>query len=267
MIRFPLIRGVADRLLLIHYRADLSVLADLLPEGFRPREIDGHGIAGICLARCHRARPPFLPRALGWNWDHAVHWLSATWPHEDTTQTGIYVLRGDSSLKWTALLNGQQDVPGGCHRANFIVREDAEHISIRVQGTDQALRVSVEGYVVAGFPPGSMFRSLDVSGAWYQHAEFRRRGNVYYAENSQRAFPRYHAEAVALPSIESSLFGDKQRFPPNSLQLDSCVLLRRVVAAAENRLAFNWTQGGPERETVLPAPVNPGSCSRQEVVP
>ena len=48
-MRIPVIRGVIDRRILVNYRADPDVLARVVPEPFRPKLINGAGMAGVCL--------------------------------------------------------------------------------------------------------------------------------------------------------------------------------------------------------------------------
>ena len=64
-MRIPAIRGVIDRRILVNYRVDPSVLAGLLPEPFRPKLVNGAGMAGVCLIRLKEVRPSFLPPFLG----------------------------------------------------------------------------------------------------------------------------------------------------------------------------------------------------------
>src|SRR5260370_42169125 len=60
----PVLRGIIDRRILVNYRVDPEVLAEILPEPFGPKLINGAGIAGICLIPLEQMRPRFLPPVL-----------------------------------------------------------------------------------------------------------------------------------------------------------------------------------------------------------
>src|SRR5439155_782844 len=55
----PVIRGVIDRRILVNYRVDPDVLARILPQPFRPKLVNGMGMAGVCLIRLKHIRPRF----------------------------------------------------------------------------------------------------------------------------------------------------------------------------------------------------------------
>jgi hypothetical protein len=61
-MRIPVIRGVIDRRILVNFRVDPRVLAGILPRPFRPKLVNGVGMAGVCLIRLKGIRPAFLPR-------------------------------------------------------------------------------------------------------------------------------------------------------------------------------------------------------------
>ena len=44
---------------------DPDVLRRILPEPFRPKLVNGVGIAGVCLIRLKHVRPKFLPAVIG----------------------------------------------------------------------------------------------------------------------------------------------------------------------------------------------------------
>ena len=64
-MQIPVLRGIIDRRILVNYRVDPEVLEKLLPQPFRPKLINGVGMAGICLIRLKQIRPRFLPLVLG----------------------------------------------------------------------------------------------------------------------------------------------------------------------------------------------------------
>jgi len=50
-MQIPRIKGIIERRILINYQIDHDVLASYLPKPFKPKLVNGKGIAGICLIR------------------------------------------------------------------------------------------------------------------------------------------------------------------------------------------------------------------------
>ena len=66
------VTGVIDRRLLVNYRVEPVVIAELLPEPFRPQIVAGHAVAGICLIRLSQIRPVHTPAWIGWKSENAA---------------------------------------------------------------------------------------------------------------------------------------------------------------------------------------------------
>ena len=64
-MRIPVIRGIIDRRILVNYRVDPKVLEKILPAPFRPKLVNGAGMAGVCLIRLKHIRPRYLPSFIG----------------------------------------------------------------------------------------------------------------------------------------------------------------------------------------------------------
>ena len=56
-MRIPVVRGLIDRRILVNYRVDPGVLSRILPRPFRPKLVNGTGVAGVCLIRLKHVRP------------------------------------------------------------------------------------------------------------------------------------------------------------------------------------------------------------------
>src|SRR5690242_19368002 len=95
-MRLPVIRGLIDRRILVNYRVEPDVLATLLPAPFRPQEINGWGIAGICLIRLRDVRPGGWPAWVGIRSENAAHRIAVEWDEAGAVRRGVYVLRRDS---------------------------------------------------------------------------------------------------------------------------------------------------------------------------
>jgi uncharacterized protein YqjF (DUF2071 family) len=72
-MRIPVVKGVIDRRILVNYHVDPAAVADVLPQPFRPKLVNGYAIAGICLIRLKNVRPWFLPINWGLRSENAAH--------------------------------------------------------------------------------------------------------------------------------------------------------------------------------------------------
>ena len=72
-MQIPVIRGIIDRRILVNFRVNPDVLARFLPAPFRPKLVNGAGMAGVCLIRLKNIRPRFLPSFLGISSENAAH--------------------------------------------------------------------------------------------------------------------------------------------------------------------------------------------------
>src|SRR5262249_18811416 len=59
--RWPVVRGIIERRMLMNFRCAPEVLARLLPSPFRPKLVHGWGMVGICLIRLAKIHPTFWP--------------------------------------------------------------------------------------------------------------------------------------------------------------------------------------------------------------
>jgi hypothetical protein len=103
-MRIPTIRGVIDRRILANFHVDPDVLAKVLPSPFRPKLINGKGIAGICLIRLKQLRPRFMPAFIGISSENAAHRIAVEWDHNGETKEGVYIPRRDTSSRLNTLL-------------------------------------------------------------------------------------------------------------------------------------------------------------------
>src|SRR5580658_8754891 len=140
----PSVRGVIDRRILVNYRVDPDVLAGVLPAPFRPLQINGGGIGGICLIRLKQIRPWFLPGILGFSSENAAHRIAVEWDHDGTRHEGVFVPRRDTSSRLNTLLGGRI-FPGVHHRACFDVDEVADRFRVEVTSDDGEVYVLVDG--------------------------------------------------------------------------------------------------------------------------
>src|SRR5262245_6072607 len=98
-MRIPTIKGLIDRRILVNYRADPDVLKALLPLPFRPKLVNGFGMAGVCLIRLKHIRPSYLPSIFGISSENAAHRIAVEWDQDDELCEGVFIPRRDTSSR------------------------------------------------------------------------------------------------------------------------------------------------------------------------
>lgn len=152
--------------MLVNYRADLDALDALVPEKFRPVEIDdGEGIGGVCLMRVKDARPEPLPRALGLTSENATHRIAVEWEQGGERQRGVFVPRRHTSSSFAAAASGRF-VPGDQKRAAFDVRERIDEYEVCVECDTEY--VSVKGHESEAIHDGSVFEDRDEASEFFK---------------------------------------------------------------------------------------------------
>lgn len=225
----PVIRGVIDRRILVNYRVDAEVLARTLPEPFRPKRIDGYGMAGICLIRLKQIRPVPLPAWCGVSSENAAHRVAVEWDWNGVTHSGVYVRRRDTS-SWLNSLAGGRVFPGVHHHAKFDVRETDATFSIKLRSDDDNTSMSVQAHVADRIPATSLFATIDDA------SEFFQGGSLGYSDcgvagcyqGMELRCQGWHVEPLQVDAVHSSFFEDESIFPPGSIQFDCALLMRNI---------------------------------------
>lgn len=223
------LHGRIARRVLLNYRVAPDVLARVLPAPFRPLLHRGYGIAGVCLIRLQSLRPRLVPGWLGATSENAAHRVAVTWDAADGPREGVFIPRRDTSSRLNALLGGRV-FPGIHHRRTFAVEEIDGRVDVRVLRADGTEELAFAGRPTDALSPTSVFASLA------EASEFFRRGAIGYS-----ATPRvdlfhgieldslsWQVAPLAIDSARSSFFGDPQRFPPGSVDLDCALVMRDV---------------------------------------
>jgi hypothetical protein len=228
-MRIPVIRGVIDRRILVNYRVDPNVLAQVLPEPFRPKLFGGAGMAGICLIRLKQIRPRLLPSWLGISSENAAHRIAVEWESAGQIREGVFVLRRDTSSHLNSAAGGRL-FPGIHHHARFQVEENRDHYRIDLNSDDGKTHLAVEGRVAAGLSGTSIFPSLSAA------SEFFQRGSLGYSPASKPGSfdglelrsASWHVDALEIEQVESSFFENRDLFPSSSVEFDCALLMRDI---------------------------------------
>jgi len=147
------LRSVVERRLLVNYRLDPDVAAELLPAPFRPQLANGYAVAGICLIRLGQTRPAGVPAALGIRSENAAHRFAVEWDGGE----GVYIPVRHTANRFNRLA-GDRVFPGLHESAAFTVEEAQERLHVAFEGSES---VSVTGEVVDELPHSELFANLD----------------------------------------------------------------------------------------------------------
>jgi hypothetical protein len=223
------IRGLIARRLLVNYRVAPDVLAAFLPRPFRPRLVNGYGMAGICLIRLEQIRPGWLPAALGMASENAAHRIAVEWERNGRCYEGVYIPRRDTSSRLNVLMGGRL-VPGLHHHARFSVSESEGLLRVRLDSADGDTHVLVEGQPADVLPPTSVFRTLAQASAFFEN------GAVGYSATARasefdglelKSFD-WRVQPLRVRRLESSFFEDRRRFPRPAIRLDCALIMRGI---------------------------------------
>ena len=225
-MQIPIIRGIIDRRILVNFRVDAAVLARLLPAPFRPKLVNGAGMAGVCLIRLRDIRHRFVPPFLGLSSENAAHCIAVEWDQDGNTREGVFIPRRDTSSRLNTLAGGRL-FPGVHHHAAFQVQEHDAHYRIELGSDDRHTRLLVEGHVAHELPPTSLFGSLK------EASDFFERGSLGYSVTATpgqfdglelRSF-NWQVQPLAVERAESSFFKDRALFPAGSVAFDCALLM------------------------------------------
>ncbi len=226
---FAPMRGVIDRRILVNYQVDPAVLSALLPAPFRPKLVQGKGIAGICLIRLAHLRPRGLPAFVGLRSENAAHRIAVEWEEQGQLREGVYIPRRDSASRLNVLLGGRL-VPGLQQHARFQAIEKKQHLYVAVDSDDQQTHVVVEGDVAESLPANSVFQNVAEASAFFEH------GSIGYSPAQGGGLIqgiRLHAfnwqvVPLTIQQVQSSFFDNRQQFPAGSCTFDCALLMRGV---------------------------------------
>lgn len=228
-MQIPVIRGLIDRRILVNYRVQPDVLVRLLPAPFRPKLINGSGMAGVCLIRLRYVRPKFLPAFLGLSSENAAHRIAVEWDQDGVTKEGVFVPRRDTSSRINTLLGGRL-FPGLHRYANFQVQEHDDNFRVELTSDDQHTHLLVEGRAAEELPRTSVFGSLSEASVFFE------RGSLGYSVTAKpgqfeglelRSF-NWHVRPLDVKNVKSSFFENRELFPPGSVDFDCALLMQGI---------------------------------------
>lgn len=222
----PKIKGIIDRRILINYRVDKDVLASFLPEPFKPKLINGKGIAGICLIRLKEIRPKGLPKQIGISSENGAHRIAVEWIENNKLKEGVYIPRRDTSSKLNSLAGGTI-FPGIHHLADFSVKEINGSYKVGFI-SDDGTSLSIEANETVSWNQESVFENLE------SVSEFFESGSVGYSPDKSefdglelKAY-NWKVSLLDVKEVRSSFFENEKIFPKGSVEFDNALLMRDI---------------------------------------
>lgn len=228
-MRVPVVRGIIGRRILANYRVDPIILAKVLPPPFRPKTINGNGIAGICLIRLKHIKPPYLSGNFGLSSENAAHRMAVEWTVDGQIHEGVYIPRRDTSSRLSTLIGGRL-FPGVHQHARFTVVEREGYYHVGLDSDDGKTHVRVEGRLSSQLPSASTFRSVSEASAFFEAGSLGYSATHRPLEYDGLELRSHHwkVEPLEVEKIESSYFENKQLFPPGSIVFDCALIMRGI---------------------------------------
>ncbi|HKS36706.1 MAG TPA: DUF2071 domain-containing protein [Verrucomicrobiae bacterium] len=241
---FPAVHAVMARRILLNFRVQPDSVAPWLPPPFRPRLIKGWAMAGICLIRLEQMRPAWLPRGCGMASENAAHRIAVEWTENGRAREGVFIPRRDTNSLINRIVGGRL-FPGVHHAAAFRCDQRGAQFEVTLRSRDQETRASIVARLADGWPPGSVFGSLDEASAFFRNGGCGwSPSNNCALEGVELRTENWKMRALDVERVESSFFNDPRRFAPGSVEFDSGLLMRGI--------EHQWRALGRFRESPRP---------------
>lgn len=225
-MKIPRIKGIIDRRILINYQIDKEVLKQYLPNPFRPKLVNGKGIAGICLIRLKEIRPKGFPKQLGIASENGAHRIAVEWTENGQLKEGVHIPRRDTSSKLNAVAGGTL-FPGVHHMAEFTVDEDEGNYEVGFI-SDDATSLHIKAKETDTWNSESVFENLQCV------SDFFEAGSVGYSPNKKdydglelKAYT-WKVSLLEVEGVSSSFFENEDIFPKGSVIFDNALLMKDI---------------------------------------
>ncbi|KZS40298.1 hypothetical protein AWE51_04905 [Aquimarina aggregata] len=225
-MKIPKIKRIIDRRILINYQVDKEVLENYLPKPFKPKLVNGKGVAGICLIRLKEIRPKGLPKQIGISSENGAHRIAVEWNENGKLNEGVYIPRRDTSSKLNSLAGGTM-FPGIHHLAEFTVNESDRNYNVAFI-SDDGTSLSIEARETDKWNEESVFENLNCVSDFFEN------GSIGYSPGKNE-FDGLKLEAynwkvslLEVKEVQSSFFENEDIFPKGSVKFDNALLMRDI---------------------------------------
>lgn len=227
-MKIPTLTGIIDRRILINYKVNKSVLERYLPYPFRPKLVDGKGIAGICLIRLKNIRPKGVPKTVGVASENGAHRIAVEWTENGQIKEGVYIPRRDTSSKLNSLVCGRV-FPGVHHLARFTVEECYGKYFVEFTSDDETF-LSIRAEESNEWNSQSIFDNLECASSFFEKGSVGyspdRIGNEF--ESIELCTSNWKVTPLSVTNVRSSFFENETIFPEGSVAFDNDLLMKDI---------------------------------------
>ncbi|MDF1697660.1 MAG: DUF2071 domain-containing protein [Saprospiraceae bacterium] len=225
-MKIPKIKGVIDRRILINYQVDREALENFLPYPFKPKLVNGKGIAGICLIRLKEIRPKGLPKQFGISSENGAHRIAVEWTENGELKEGVFIPRRDTSSRLNSLAGGTI-FPGIHHLAAFTVHESDGNYNVSFLSDDKT-SLSIIAKETKKWNSDSVFENLECVSKFFENGSIGYSPDRNYFEGLELKAYNWNVSLLEVEHIESSFFDDKSIFPDGSVKFDNALLMKDI---------------------------------------
>ena len=225
-MKIPIIKGIIDRRILINYQVDKEVLANYLPEPFKPKLVNGKGIAGICLIRLKEIRPKGLPKQIGISSENGAHRIAVEWTENGKLKEGVFIPRRDTSSILNSLAGGTI-FPGVHNLAKFTVNESDGNYEISFVSQDKT-SLSIKAKEAKEWHNESVFDDLECVSDFFERGSIGYSPDKYDFDGLELKAYSWKVSLLDVEKVESSFFEDKSIFPEGSIKFDNALLMKHI---------------------------------------
>lgn len=225
-MKIPRIKGTIDRRILINYQIDKEVLENYLPKPFRPKLVNGKGIAGICLIRLKEIRPKGLPKQIGISSENGAHRIAVEWTENGELKEGVFIPRRDTSSRLNSLAGGTL-FPGIHHLANFTVDEKDGNYEVSFVSNDNT-SLSIKANETDIWNNESVFENLDCVSDFFENGSVGYSPHKNSFDGLQLKAYNWKVSLLNVESVKSSFFENEAIFPKGSVKFDNALLMKDI---------------------------------------
>ena len=225
-MQIPRIKGIIDRRILINYQIDKEILENYLPEPFRPKLVNGKGIAGICLIRLKEIRPKGLPKQIGISSENGAHRIAVEWTENGELKEGVFIPRRDTSSKLNSLAGGTL-FPGIHHLGNFTVDEKDGNYEVSFVSDDNT-SLSIKANETDIWNKESVFENLDCVSDFFENGSVGYSPHKNSFDGLQLKAYNWKVSLLNVESVKSSFFENEAIFPKGAVKFDNALLMKDI---------------------------------------
>jgi len=225
-MKIPKIRGLIDRRILINYQVDKEVLESYLPKPFKPKLVNGKGIAGICLIRLKEVRPKGFPKQIGISSENGAHRIAVEWIENEEKKEGVFIPRRDTSSKLNAWAGGTI-FPGIHNLAEFTVKESNGHYDISFLSKDKT-SLSIQAKETDDWNKESVFEDLVTASNFFENGSIGYSPDKLEFDGLELKTYQWKVSLLEVENVKSSFFDDKKIFPENAVKFDNALLMKNI---------------------------------------